>query len=49
MAPANLRPQINATFDHPQNIVFVHLLEIVSNCMRLYTEVIDVSGARLII
>ena len=38
---ANLRPQINATFDHPQNIVFVHLLHVVSNCSRLYTEVID--------
>ena len=38
---ANLWPQINATFDHPQNIVFVHLLHVVSNCSRLYTEVID--------
>ena len=38
MMLANVWPQINATFDHPQNIVFVHLLEIVTNCSRLYTS-----------
>lgn len=30
MVLANLWLQINVTFDHPQNLVFVHLLEIVS-------------------
>ena len=49
MVLANLWLEINATSDHPRNTVFVHMLEIVANCSRLYTEVIHVRRARLII